>query len=186
MISDKLDIRQKQFIVEPLRGKDAMKILNLGTAALKAVGIEYKVGGGTLLGLVRDKDFIPHDTDLDVDVCVKGSVNKEIGDLVNLMTFKGFDVIRQQTYEDKFMQLAFIHTGTHIIFDIYFYYEKLLKGHDFINVNEHGILMYPATYWFNIMPVEEYLSLRYGDNWRTPQGSKSDWELDAERLMINL
>ena len=48
--------------LQPLEGKPVMEVLLRGLEFLD----DYWLSAGTLLGLERDNEFIPHDTDLDI------------------------------------------------------------------------------------------------------------------------
>ena len=48
-----------------------VEILNNTTNILKDNNIDYWLDFGTCLGAYRDNDFISHDTDIDISICVK-------------------------------------------------------------------------------------------------------------------
>ena len=192
MQSKHLQVRHHApFNMEPLKDKQdkADEILKLGMSILLENGIKSKIGGGTLLGITRDGKHIDHDTDLDVDVCLddETELREKLPKLFTDMKDCDFELIRTQTYMLKPMQIAFIHRPSNIIFDIYLYYNYRTPNVDvYLNINEHGLLMYPIRYWNDKMSVDDYLSLRYGKDWKTPKTEKGAWEKDAKNLLVEL
>ena len=138
------------------------------------------VSSGTMLGLYRDKDFIPNDTDIDVGIW-GGPTREEI-----LKDMEGYRLIREVEHEEKPMQLAFEKDD--LIFDIYFYYEE---GKTLKNTNEMGEMVKPK-YLFETLgeletkygtiptpnPLEEYLNIRYGKDWKIPSNKKGLYTKD--------
>ena len=107
--------------LEPLEGKDCFDILNRGIKILESMGLKYWISAGTALGLYRDGDFIPHDTDIDVEILLDKPLN--IAKLQQLFEADGFKTFLKCRKLDKFMQVAFM-SDTKIIFDIYIYYDE--------------------------------------------------------------
>jgi hypothetical protein len=146
------------------------------------------LSAGTLLGLYRDGDFIPYDTDIDIGYLGDWDDPPEAVDIAALLLENGFHHIRRMTYEDRVMQLAFVKRLT--IFDIYFFYKNKEEGIA-INYNDNGVMRKPlhlvdpcgkivwrGTFYPSPAPVEEYLEYRYKD-WKTPTGEKRPWFEDA-------
>jgi len=203
MRSNKLVIKNVgPFNVEPLEGKEWQRILDKGIDIVYDAGFVSLLGGGTLLGMIREKDhYIHHDTDLDVELMIDEytpEIEEMFKKLINLMNLGGFELIRTQHYGVCPTQLAFFHRETKIIFDIYLYYNSWGSSGDYYNINEHGILIRPKysaknfeVYKFNKaeyyvpLAVEDYLEGRYKD-WKTPTGKKGAWQSDVGKYMIVL
>lgn len=181
--------------VIPLKNTDPLPVLVEGLELIDKHKLNAVIGGGTLLGFYRDNGFIPHDTDVDVDLFVDiPDYQDKIIQMIRDFEANGFLLIRTQTYKnDKPMQIAFIKNN--VIFDIYLYYPIC---HDYLNLNEHGLLFYPFNFSiehktfsiFNrdfIIPkdIESYLSMRYG-SWKIPTSDKKSWEKDAGSLLLEL
>lgn len=167
------------FPIGPIDVILAQDVLNEG---MNQIGIKHWISSGTLLGFYRDKGFIPHDTDLDVNV---------FSDRPVLIKPVGFEPIRSMTYRGHPMQTAYMKKG--VIFDIYYFYED---GDCAINCNEYGIIRKPMRFLETLgelefngctyptpSPIEEFLTWRFGD-WKTPVGSKQSWEKDATHLTL--
>jgi hypothetical protein len=135
--------------------------------------LAYWVGAGTALGLYRQNDFIPNDTDLDFEIIYfKGIENALTAQL-------GYKLFRRVTHEGLPHQLCFIANG--VLVDFYIYHQE---GEKWVNYYEHGKLEFPIQMFegckyintrFGSLPflanTEAYLEYRYGD-WRTPSENK--------------
>ena len=176
-----MKITNNGIIMQPLGDKDVFASMNRGAKLLNDV--KYWFSAGTVLGLVREKGWIKHDTDIDAEVAVENE--DDIQHIVYRFITNGYKLIRVMMHEDKPMQIAFLHDDM-IIFDIYFYY----RAEDgWYNYNEGGTLKMPNKFIDETekvlgftcpSPVEEYLEARYGD-WKTPRTEKQDWRIDAKK-----
>ena len=144
------------------------------------------LSAGTVLGLHRDGDFIPHDTDLDVGLLARWHDPPSQIEIVEDMA--GFTPIRIMHREGRVMQVAFVKNK--VIFDIYLFYYGL-RDDIAVNFNDAGEMNKPLRFVQNLgtltfrgtayptpHPVEEYLEYRYGD-WRTPTDGKRAWYEDT-------
>ncbi len=136
---------------------------------------KYWLGGGTVLGLYRQNDFIPGDTDIDIEV--EGFDGVE-GYLLGL--YGHMELIRTVHFKKKPMQIAFMHKET--IFDIYVLWKE---GESMVNHNDMGTMQTPYKFYKELAnlqtkygdypipwPIEDYLVVRYGKDWATPAGHK--------------
>ena len=186
---DGLRVRNNGIFLEPLMDKDVFSAMSRGVTILENLQCKYWCSAGTCLGLVREvKGWISHDTDIDVEVLVKG---KEPFWITREFLNLGYKPIREIVYKGKVMQLAFMDKDS-IIFDIYFYYEKSSDNEYFVNFNDMGKLLMPKRLVQETevvkgykcpKPVNEYLVLRFGEDWRIPKSSKSGWGSDAGELL---
>jgi len=177
--------RLRRFKIEGIGNKpEAAEVLSKGCEALEKMGIHYWVASGTLLGLHRQNGFIPHDTDIDVEVLTDQSVKEIIAGIP-------FDPIQIMTRRGKPMQIAFL-ADNNIIFDIYFFHDY---GPKVLNFNEWGIFYYPKDLISTLSSItfkekkypcpnpEDYCVFRYGAEWRTPKKSKGVWAYNAPNLI---
>jgi len=178
---DKLKIEQVPMKIEAIGDKEPEKTLERGCALLDRVGVKYWIASGTLLGLVRDKKFIAHDTDIDVE-CIEPEMFARIR---RIFERNGFMPVRIMTYDGHVQQAAYTDDRNHdVVFDIYFY---RLEGAEYVNYNDHGTLKLPRDIVKTIKdrkpePPEAYLAWRYGDDWTIPTNKKSDWGEDTKCL----
>lgn len=181
-----IDVKDYGYTVEPLAGKDANAAYYRGVNILAGFGIVHWIAAGTALGLYRDGDFIPHDTDIDVhtdelEYCP--AIKREF-------IRHGYHVARELTYFGVPMQTAFIHPDDNIIFDIYYYLDT---GKEYLNYNEHGIVALPKDFiakrlrmefengiaGYVPQPIAGYLAHRYGPDWKSPATQKNDWHTEC-------
>lgn len=139
----------------------------------------YWVSAGTALGLYRDKDFIPGDTDLDFALIGYDGVMSQI-----INALDGYKLVRSIICEGKPMQLAFMKDG--VLVDIYFHY---LCGDKYENYSESGKQTMLKEIYENletretkydkvsfVKDMDKYLITRYGDDWKIPSDKKPKFE----------
>ena len=145
--------------------------------ALKDNNIDYWLDFGTCLGAYRDNDFIPHDTDIDISVCVKDL--KQIKQIINdnsLMEKNNLKVVRNTGDILSLKLLKYNGNNTDInvranpdddpYIDIYIVDYKPKLDKIYFKGNTHTL---PAN-------TEEYLKYIYGETWRTPiKGKHADF-----------
>lgn len=161
---------------------NAVEILEKGCKILESLNINYSLADGTLLGIIRDNQLIPHDTDIDINVL--HPVDTKI--IENEFIKYGFKVGRRARACGKVQQLVF-YSENEVLFDILFYTQI---GEDLYCFSEKDFYFkHPKshyekfiTYEFNgykyYIPkqIEEWLECTYGKNWKTPKTSKpNDW-----------
>ncbi len=138
-------------------------------------GVKWWLSAGTALGFYRDKDFIPNDTD--IDIAIEGDWDNDQRSYFAEL-FKDHRLIREAIWDGHIMQMAYQDTNN-CIFDFYFYYPD---GKNRINHNEMGTMTKPrygikklktkyGSYPFPD-PIEDYLLIRYGKDWKIPQQKK--------------
>lgn len=161
--------------MEPLEGKDAGTVLKEAVSCIKGA---YWLSAGTLLGIYRDGDFIPHDTDIDLAALPDTDINFP----------PEFELFRTVYEDSRLMQEAYIHRSENIIVDVLRYYPLDTYGHVIYNAGQTGRLFRPRTM---ILPtqtitfkgeeykapaeIESYLQIWY-DEWEVPiRGGKTRW-----------
>jgi hypothetical protein len=156
---------------------------------LEEMGIRYRITDGTVLGLYRDKGFIPHDNDIDVDVLDCADVTE----IEVRMRSAGMKLGRRVSQSGKIQQLTY-YDNNFIIFDLIFWFSESDK---ILNYSEPGYLRtQPITYFSELgelswnghaYPVpahlEEWLAFRYGEDWNVPKHTKDDWKLECHDLV---
>jgi hypothetical protein len=158
------------FKIKPLNG-NAPRVLKMA----RRLNTKYWIAAGTLLGLYRDGDFIRGDTDIDIEVEGCGGV---YSDTIN--TFSDMTLIRTVHKNNKPMQIAFVHLDC--IFDVYVFWHE---GDFMVNHNDCGKMQVPARFYKDLAilrtkygdfpcpdPLDDYLAVRYGENWETPANHK--------------
>lgn len=141
----------------------------------KLIDYTWFVGFGTALGLYRDKQTIPKDTD--IDICILEENQEKIEKIKSLFSSKHFEHIRTTLYDNKIQQFCF-QRPDNLILDICFFYsnddyfvnqsecgtfkdkKEVIGSLQFIKT-KYGILPFPEQ-------IENYLTDRYGD-WKIPK-----------------
>lgn len=135
---------------------------------------------GTLLGAVREKDFIAHDEDIDLAL-LKEDLPRFLELLFELRRY-GFEVVR---YEERGF-LSVIRKGEYI--DLYFFdtylpdsrYRYLARDIVFReHVEEKEEVVFLDGSFYVPKDAVGFLASYYGDNWRTPV---RDFDFNMSRL----
>ncbi len=189
----------------PLKGKkrqQATELLLTVTDILDSNNIPYHLEGGTLLGLARDGQLIPWDTDIDISICsdrfpaaisalkqlkksrwrVKTRAMKENGICWNADSPRIIKIKNRHPYLP-------VLPGD-LCLDIFIKYSD--KQYTYWKAGEHIMRVKRAFYQgFDTVTFmnrelktpchyQQYLSLKYG-NWKTPQ---QNWHFSNEGTII--
>lgn len=160
-------------------------ITNIDVTLKKAtdqLNCPWWISAGTAIGLYRDGDFIPSDTDIDI------GVRSQYGQ--KHIELDGFRLIRTMDWKNRPIQTAYIDDNG-CIFDIYYYYDDLINDR-LVTVSEYGYVHERKGFIvkpnFGIKeiqtkygmlpfldPIEDYLVDRFGEDWKTPKSSKGKY-----------
>lgn len=163
------------------------KVIENVDAVLNKNNINYFLDFGSLLGIVRNKDFIAHDLDLDFGILESGEFVWD--NLEKLLNEKGLRKIRQFEYDGKITEQTYCIGNLTIDFFIHFrennhdnaycYFRK--DNYFYDNANVHHVsklIMYPfegiKRIQINNIEVnipneaEKYLESIYTKDWITP------------------
>ena len=150
---------------------------------LDAEGIIFGLIAGTLLGVIREKDFISHDEDIDLFFLEEQRCN--LLDLLPRMKKLGFEVARY----DRRGLLSIIRKGEYI--DLYFF-KELCPGirhccgwciPEELLINT-GCVEFKGVRFLAPLDWEGFLVYEYGYNWATPI-KWVDFELPTWKRKIN-
>jgi len=169
----------------------ASNILHNVHEVLVGMGKTHFIIDGTLLGAVRDGDFIAHDTDIDVGVLFEEWTPVHVFELTHLFLKKDIVIKHQFGDWENHFEISYHRNGIKI--DLFFY----RKDGDFRifhafenggrNMNDDVITYeYPAELIENISPMmfqnelypapsnpKAVLELKYGAGWIDPV---KDWD----------
>jgi fukutin len=186
----------------PIEAKTARDVdfhgpLQKGISILNDLGHRYFISAGTALGFIRDKTFIPHDCDIDVEVVTSYDTKIDYEDIIKSFIEEGFFVVRTVFDGEYAQQIAFMNKEA-AVFDIWFIYSDVIDGY-YVNHTEYGPMKTPKHFVDNAKvrsvtvaqskydlplptPEEDYCECRYGLDWKTPKKSKGPWQDDAGNL----
>ena len=175
----------------------ALAILKEGTDLLEQMQCKWWLSAGTALGAYRDhfnREFVERDTDIDVGILnQEDTTDKDplYTSIREKFLCSGFTSIRTYRGNGYWTQLALAKDG--IIFDIYFFY--LSSKDTMASYTEHGTMQKPYCLinemkkiriennaYYIPTPIEKYLFLRYGKNWRVPSNAKVSWEKECANI----
>ncbi len=153
-------------------------------------GIDYYCDYGTLLGLVRDRGFIPHDDDIDISLSVHE--RRKPSEILRILLSKGYRYIHGFVYEGRVIEFSVMdRTGISIdffvtvaapgeckrYFDGLFWFPNVNYPSETANSVVRSVFLDSAK---NV-PLEiggivclvpsnreEMLASVYGETWRTP------------------
>ena len=171
-------------------GFEALTVFN---NCMETHGYKYSLAFGTLLGAIREHDFIPHDDDIDVAMWYSDFDDEIIVDLAKV----GIKLIHSFSIDNDRIGKELTFEYKKVLIDIFFFYKDRDGVYccDFINfpgcstrkdsVREHGGLLPRKLYLplgdnliryvFKSIAVsipanyDEILSYRYGTDYLTPK-----------------
>lgn len=135
---------------------------------LDANHVTFGLLAGTLLGAIREHDFIDHDED--IDLYLKSEDRQRVIDLLPLFMKKGFKVSR---YHKTKKVLSIIRNNQYVDFNFFAPYNDdirccmgwLVLNRFYDNMDEIEFL---GKKFMAPKDSEGYLECAYGRNWRTP------------------
>ncbi|MDN7241675.1 hypothetical protein QWY14_07710 [Planococcus sp. N028] len=174
--------------------KNGFYVLNLVNEIFQSLNLKHFADFGTLLGFIREKNFISHDLDLDFGVLINEEGEKKL--IEYEMIKKGFIKTKEFIYEGKVVEESYKIQGVKVDFFYYkneknkskcysFYrlptvhYKKLTDfsvfEYNFSEINEIEDIILNGTR----VPVpknsEKVLEERYGMNWKVPDKKFEFW-----------
>lgn len=183
-------------------GLEALTVFN---DCMETHGYKYSIAFGTLLGAIREHDFIPHDDDIDVAMWYSDYEDGIIADLAEA----GIKLIHSFSVDNDRIGKELTFEYKKVLIDIFFFYrddEGRAYCCDFINypgcstrkdsIREYGGLLPRQLYLplgdnlarvpFKSITVniptnyDEILSFRYGPDYLTP---KPGWKPKTESII---
>lgn len=170
-------------LTRPARPRGAMDVAMAHTAlfdikaALDDDGVPFFLAYGTLLGIVRDGDLLPHDKDMDLGL--PWDMPRE-GLIARLARHGFFEPKSQrQTAEDRKWCISLVHQKTGIVIDLFFFKPdgaSLLSGFNRTPVPllwrfdafDQEALLWQGAHWNVPSPAAGFLENIYGPEWTIP------------------
>lgn len=155
--------------IKPIDKKKAKENLSLLKRICNEHNLDFILFFGTLLGAVREHDFISHDEDIDIVMPISNL--ERFKDILFILRENGFEVAR---FEKRgFMSI--MRNGEYI--DIYFFtpYPKdkrlstcICELCEVRYINETMQMEFQGELYTVPKDYENLLTFLYGDNWHTP------------------
>jgi len=151
--------------------------LNELVSLLQSCGLEVFVNSGTLLGAVREKDFLKHDDDMDLGVIMKASDEGEVAkEMISLhqTLCTAIDLPVKLFHDSPILK---IKLKSQIVVDLFPTWERAGKvyvwPHTYGELSRSCLLpLRPVIISGREFPApaepEKMLALNYGENWHTP------------------
>ncbi|MBU1621930.1 MAG: LicD family protein [Gammaproteobacteria bacterium] len=147
--------------------------------AVSKIGCHYWLSAGTALGLYRGGDFIPGDTDVDIAVIGWPTIERDLAS-----RFPDYKLFRKITHAFEIYQLALARDG--VVLDVFVYSRD---KYWLVNYSDRGRVTFPYNMLVHTVPIktkygtynmpsppDEYLKIKFGDDWRIPQDKKGVYE----------
>ncbi len=154
----------------------AVECLSLVSSVFKAANINAFLLWGTLLGAIRDDDFISHDYDLDLGILWHDE--EKLKSLIPKLYEMGFIICRYKNHSiysfnykgldcdiDVFTKPCFPYSFRYLRV-----YEQFIPKRFFTHFKE--ILFHDIQFYVPVLP-EKFLCYAYGKDWKKPQKGKS-------------
>lgn len=161
---------------------------------LEKNGVRWWLEAGTCLGVIREGDFIRHDPDLDIGIAPGQTAKWDA--VRDALLAEGFDLYKEWREGKRKIELSMSFKGLKV--DLFWFYEKgkdywhgaygpsaegkwgsqmvflphVFPARLFANLKE---LIFRGNRCFVPSPPEEYLSRRYGKDWRVPNKAYHYW-----------
>jgi tetratricopeptide (TPR) repeat protein len=160
---------------QPLDKTSAAAALFAAIEALEAAGLAPFLNGGTALGCVRERDFIAHDSDVDLGLLPGADAAVAIEAIA---AHPALDFLYHDVVDDRVLRIRFAAREGGVGGDVFLYQDDakgfwcgVQRGPHALAWADSRFALAPAKFLDrNVMlpdPIERYLRENYGD-WRTP------------------
>ena len=171
----------------PMDIDSASKVLKEMKQVLDDAGVRFFLRQGTCLGAIRDNALIPWDDDLDLgSVIGLHGLTEKIAEMVAVALSERGYIVKQE-HQDHGLQMVLVKDSIRVewccfrVFgdSVYQYPAVRTPVRLFTDLEEIEFL---GEKFLVPSPPEEYLRLKYGDEWKTPKKSGS-FETDVLALI---
>lgn len=153
----------------------AREMLSILKEVLLKNDVHFLLNFGTLLGAIRDNDFIPHDYDIDLSMHEK----YKPAFIASLPELRDNGIVMCGHYKGNIFSLFYdgIICDIDVVFDMVFpyslrYYRLLEKCYPKFYTEKTEMITFMGDLFEVPANPERYLKYMYGKNWRIPQKGK--------------
>lgn len=151
-------------VIDKVKAEENLHIL---MPVLEKYGIKTQLAFGSLLGAMREHDFITHDEDIDLNI-LEEEKDQFFCALHELMDL-GFKIARY----DRRGLLSIIRNGEYIDFYVFSPYTDNLRYCSGMIIPKNFLedlkpMVFKGETFYVPRETEEYLIFEYGQNWMTP------------------
>ena len=154
--------------------ENATKVLKEVKQILDDLGVTFFLAGGTCLGAIRDNGIIPWDDDIDIGsvIGLHGITEESLEEVAIALRSNGF-ITRIDHYGHNYW-LPIVKYSSYLGWSLF----PIIDDH----IVRFPFLRTPLNFFTNLKeitfldekfyvpnPPEEFLRLKYGDDWRTPK-----------------
>ena len=175
---------------KPIDRNNAIKALKEVKHILDSFGVTFFLRQGTCLGAIRDNDLLPWDDDIDVGsiIGIHGVTEKSLDQIVAAFRNHGFltriDHLSVSPYIPLVKYSTRIDWQCYNIVDDYIIQFPFLRSPLSLFTKLKKISFLEETFLVP-NPPEEYLRLKYGENWKTPK-KHGDYEADVLKQVAEM
>lgn len=194
--------KEERVKMEELK-KEGLELIDGIEETLKEYGIVYFADFGTLLGIIRDHNFISWDNDIDYGILISDNFDWNLfekhmnkSEFYKIRQFSLHEKIREQTYRKGDLTVDFFgHKNDEVNGVVYGFYRKngyiYHSKHDF-HVREAKFIKIEKTKREAFLGIEvnvpenaeEYLASVYSENWRIPDPNWTDDAKDRKNIEV--
>lgn len=175
---------------EPIDRNNAIKALTEAKHILDSFGVTFFLRQGTCLGAIRDNDLLPWDDDIDVGSVLgyHGVTETSLGQIV--LAFRDHGFLARIDHLSVSPYIPLVKYSTRIDWQCYKVVDDYIIQFPFLRsplslFTELREISFLNETFFVPNPPEEYLRLKYGENWKTPR-KRGDYEADVLKQVAEM
>jgi len=175
---------------EPIDRSNAAKALKEAKNILDGFGVSFFLRQGTCLGAIRDNDLLPWDDDVDIGSIIgfHGLTEKSLDSIIDAFRDHGFLARIDRMNVSPYIPL--VKYSTRIDWQCYKVVDNCIIQYPFLKsplslFTELKEITFLEETFLVPNPPEEYLRLKYGDDWKIPKKT-GEYEEDVLRQVAEM
>jgi hypothetical protein len=175
---------------EPIDRNNAAKALKEAKNILDGFGVSFFLRQGTCLGAIRENDLLPWDDDVDIGSIIgfHGLTEKSLDSIIDAFRDHGFLARIDRMGVSPYIPL--VKYSTRIDWQCYKVVDNCIIQYPFLKsplslFTELKEITFLEETFLVPNPPEEYLRLKYGEDWKTPK-KPGEFEEDVLRQVAEM